>query len=169
MKHHQGRGEIDQKLFHRCLQSQRDLACLVLADISLSTETHINNQQRVIDVAQGGLLLLSEALQASRDPFAVFAFSSRRRDHIRFHHIKSFDESYNSTIRGRIQALEPGYYTCMAVQEAHKAGITPFCVTIDDAASDYLPYIFGSNHFVVIRDPAQLPLQLPKLYLNLTQ
>jgi nitric oxide reductase activation protein len=78
VKHHQGRGEIDQKLFHRCLQSQRDLACLVLADISLSTETHINNQQRVIDVAQGGLLLLSEALQASRDPFAVFAFSSRR-------------------------------------------------------------------------------------------
>jgi nitric oxide reductase NorD protein len=215
VQHRQGRGEIDQKLFRRCLQSQRDLACLVLADISLSTETHINNQQRVIDVAQDGLLLLSEALQASRDPFAVFAFSSRRRDHIRFHHIKSFEESYNSTIRGRIQALKPGYYTRMgaairqsinllkvrhehqkilllltdgkpndldlyegrygiedtrmAVQEAHKAGITPFCVTIDDEASDYLPYIFGSNHFVVIRDPAQLPLQLPKLYLNLTQ
>jgi nitric oxide reductase NorD protein len=47
--------------------------------------------------------------------------------------------------------------------------LTPFCVTIDDDASEYLPYVFGSNNYVVIRDPAQLPLQLPKLYLNLTQ
>jgi len=55
------------------------------------------------------------------------------------------------------------------VQEAHKAGLTPFCVTIDDEASEYLPYVFGSNNYVVIRDPTQLPLQLPKLYLNLTR
>lgn len=210
-----GRGVIDQKLFRRCQQGQRDLACLVLADISLSTDTYINNHQRVIDIARDGLQLLSEALQASRDPFALFAFSSRRRDHVRFHHIKGFDEAYTGVIRGRIQALEPGYYTRMgaairqatrllqarqehqkilllltdgkpndldlyegrygvedtrmAVQEAHKAGLTPFCVTIDDEASEYLPYVFGSNNFVVIRDPTQLPLQLPKLYMNLTR
>lgn len=209
-----GRGDSEQKLFRHCRQNQHDLACLVLADISLSTETHINNHQRVIDIARDGLQLLAEALQASRDPFALFAFSSRRRDHIRFHHIKGFDETYSDTIRGRIQALEPGFYTRMgaairqatrllqlrseqqkilllltdgkpndldlyegrygvedtrmAVQEAHRAGLIPFCVTIDDEASEYLPYIFGSNSFVVIRDPAQLPLQLPKLYLNLT-
>jgi nitric oxide reductase NorD protein len=215
VQNRRGQGAIDQKLFRRCQQSQRDLACLVLADVSLSTETYINNQQRVIDIARDGLQLLSEALQASRDPFALFAFSSRRRDHVRFHHLKGFDETYTSTIRGRIQALEPGFYTRMgaairqatkllgarheqqkvlllltdgkpndldlyegrygiedtrmAVQEAIKAGLTPFCVTIDDEASEYLPYVFGSHNYVVIRDPAQLPLQLPKLYLNLTQ
>ncbi|KAA1175933.1 VWA domain-containing protein [Marinobacter salinexigens] len=215
VQHRQRQGAIDQKLFRRCQQSQRDLACLVLADVSLSTESYINNHQRVIDVARDGLQLLSEALSASRDPFALFAFSSRRRDHVRFHHIKGFDEAYTATVRGRIQALEPGYYTRMgtairqatrvlqsrhehqkilllltdgkpndldlyegrygvedtrmAVQEALKAGLTPFCVTIDDEASEYLPYVFGSNNYVVIRDPAQLPLQLPKLYLNLTR
>jgi len=215
VQHRRGRGVIDPKLFRRCQQGQRDLACLVLADISLSTDTYINNHQRVIDIARDGLQLLSEALQASRDPFALFAFSSRRRDHVRFHHIKGFDEAYTGVIRGRIQALEPGYYTRMgaairqatrllqarqehqkilllltdgkpndldlyegrygvedtrmAVQEAHKAGLTPFCVTIDDEASEYLPYVFGSNNFVVIRDPTQLPLQLPKLYMNLTR
>ncbi len=214
VQQHRGQGDSEHKLFRRCLQNRHDLACLVLADISLSTETHINNHQRVIDIARDGLQLLAEALQASRDPFALFAFSSRRRDHIRFHHIKGFDETYSDTIRGRIQALEPGYYTRMgaairqatrllqprpeqqkilllltdgkpndldlyegrygvedtrmAVQEAHRAGLIPFCVTIDDEASEYLPYIFGSNSFVVIRDPAQLPLRLPKLYMNLT-
>lgn len=209
------RGHPEQRLFRQCRQSQRDLACLVLADISLSTESCVSHDQRVIDVARDGLQLLAEALHASRDPFALFAFSSRRRDHVRFHHIKAFEESWSSTIRGRIQALEPGYYTRMgaairqatrllqgrhehqrilflltdgkpndldlyegrygvedtrmAVQEALRAGVTPFCVTIDDEASEYLPYIFGSNHFVVIRDPVQLPLQLPKLYMRLTQ
>jgi nitric oxide reductase NorD protein len=215
VQNRRGQGAIDQKLFRRCQQSQRDLACLVLADVSLSTETYINNQQRVIDIARDGLQLLSEALQASRDPFALFAFSSRRRDHVRFHHLKGFDETYTSTIRGRIQALKPGFYTRMGaairqatkllgarheqqkvlllltdgkpndldryegrygiddtrmvVQEAIKAGLTPFFITIDDEASEYLPYVFGSHNYVVIRDPAQLPLPLPKLYLNLTQ
>lgn len=215
VQHRRGSGVIDQKLFRRCQLSQRDLACLILADVSLSTDTYINNHQRVIDITRDGLQLLSEALQASRDPFALFAFSSRRRDHVRFHHIKGFDEAYTDISRGRIQALEPGYYTRMgaairqatrllqarhehqkilllltdgkpndldlyegrygvedtrmAVQEAHKAGLTPFCVTIDDDAIEYLPYVFGSNNFVVIRDPAQLPLQLPKLYMNLTR
>ncbi|HTN33282.1 MAG TPA: VWA domain-containing protein [Marinobacter sp.] len=210
----EGSGAIDQKLFRHCQQTRRDLACLVLADISLSTETYINNHHTVIDVVKDGLQLLSEALQASQDPFALFAFSSRRRDHVRFHHIKGFDEAYTGTIRGRIQALAPGYYTRMgaairqatkqlqqrhehqkilllltdgkpndldlyegrygvedtrmAVQEAHRAGLTPFCVTIDSEANEYLPYVFGTSNFVVIHDPAQLPLQLPKLYLNLT-
>ncbi|WP_286815693.1 nitric oxide reductase activation protein NorD [Marinobacter sp. UBA3607] len=215
VQHKRGIGEVDQKLFRQCKQNQRDLACLVLTDISLSTDTYINNHQRVIDIARDGLQLLSEALTASRDPFALFAFSSRRRDHIRFHHIKSFEEPYNDTTRGRIQALEPGYYTRMgaairqsikllqarpehqkilllltdgkpndldlyegrygvedtrmAVQEAHKAGLTPFCVTIDEEANEYLPYVFGSSNFVVIKDPTQLPGQLPKLYMNLTR
>jgi nitric oxide reductase NorD protein len=209
-----GNGAIDQKLFRHCQQTRRDLSCLVLADISLSTETSIDNHHTVIDVVKDGLQLLSEALQASQDPFALFAFSSRRRDHVRFHHIKGFDEAYTGMIRGRIQALKPGYYTRMgaairqatrllqqrhehqkilllltdgkpndldlyegrygvedtrmAVQEAHRAGLTPFCVTIDSEASEYLPYVFGSSNFVVIHNPAQLPLQLPKLYLNLT-
>jgi nitric oxide reductase NorD protein len=59
--------------------------------------------------------------------------------------------------------------TRMAVQEAHKAGLTPFCVTIDEEANEYLPYVFGSTNYVVIKDPTQLPAQLPKLYLNLTR
>jgi len=215
VQHHRGVGEMDQKLFRQCKQNQRDLACLVLTDVSLSTDTFINNNQRVIDIARDGLQLLSEALTASRDPFALFAFSSRRRDHVRFHHIKGFDEPYNDTSRGRIQALEPGYYTRMgaairqsikllktrpehqkilllltdgkpndldlyegrygvedtrmAVQEAHRAGLTPFCVTIDEEANEYLPYVFGSTNYVVIKDPTQLPAQLPKLYMNLTR
>ena len=43
-----------------------------------------------------------------------------------------------------------------------------FCVTIDQQASDYLPYLFGQGHYRVIRRAAELPELLPRLYLLLT-
>lgn len=202
--------------FYRTFNNQvRDLSCLILADLSLSTDTWVNNDQRVIDVVQDSLQLLCEALSATGDRFSVYGFSSRKRDHVRFHLIKNFNERYSDQIRGRIQHLKPGYYTRMgaairqsikvlsnekshqrvlmiitdgkpndldlyegrygvedtrmAILEAKRAGLQPFCVTIDDDADEYLPYLFGQNGFVVIKDPAQLPKELPRLYVNLTR
>ena len=47
-------------------------------------------------------------------------------------------------------------------------GLTPFCVTIDEQAEDYLPHLFGSKGFVVVKDAAALPQVLPRLYAQLT-
>jgi len=91
----------------------RDLSCLLLADLSLSTDAWINDYQRVIDVIQDSLFLFSESLSATGDRFAMYGFSSRKRDPVRVHQIKSFDENYNPAIRGRIAATKPGYYTRM--------------------------------------------------------
>ncbi len=70
----------------------RDLCCLLLADLSLSTDTWINNQTRVIDVIRDSLFLFAESLSATGDQFAMYGFSSRRRDPIRYHQIKAFNE-----------------------------------------------------------------------------
>ncbi len=45
----------------------------------------------------------------------------------------------------------------MPVLEAESLGLRPFCVTIDERASDYLPYLFGKQSYVVIHDAEQLP------------
>ncbi|GKT12109.1 MAG: nitric oxide reductase NorD protein [Thiomicrorhabdus sp.] len=58
--------------------------------------------------------------------------------------------------------------TKKAIAEAKQLGITPFCVTIDLEAKDYLAYLFGKNGYVVIRDSQKLPKVLPEIYLNLT-
>lgn len=211
----QGQVSSDPRLYRSFSAQVRDLSCLMLADLSLSTDTYINNEQRVIDVIHDSLQLFSEALSSTGDRFALYGFSSRRRDHVRFNMIKNFNERYGDIVRGRIQALKPGYYTrmgtairqatkvlsvekshqrvlliltdgkpndldCyegrygiedtrMAIIEAKRLGLQPFCVTIDDEADEYLPYIFGNNAFVVIKDPQQLPNELPRLYVNLTQ
>lgn len=94
-----------------CERRERDLCCLVLADLSLSTDTWVSDEQRVIDVIRDSLWLFSEALGATGDPFGLYGFSSRKRDHIRFHRIKDFDEPADDRIRGRIGALKPGFYT----------------------------------------------------------
>jgi nitric oxide reductase NorD protein len=108
-------------LYKALRSGSRDLACLLLADLSLSTDTWINDHSRVIDVIRDSLYLFAESLSATGDRFAVYGFSSRKRDPIRYHQIKTFDERYDGWIRGRIQAIKPGYYTRMGAAIRHSA------------------------------------------------
>src|SRR5574343_983551 len=194
---------------------ERDLACLLLADLSMSTDAPISDTHRIVDVIRDSLLLFSEALTATGDRFGIYGFSSLRRQNIRFHLLKDFGQRYDAAARGRILALKPGFYTRMgaalrqaaailaeqpasrrllliitdgkpndldvydsrygiedtrmAVHEARRLGLTPFCVTIDHEAGAYLPYLFGPAGFCVIRKPEELPSRLPLLYVQLTR
>ncbi|MCU7846365.1 MAG: VWA domain-containing protein [Candidatus Thiodiazotropha sp. (ex Monitilora ramsayi)] len=100
----------------------RDLTCLLLADLSLSTDSWIDNHHRVIDVIRDSLYLFAESLSATGDTFGLYGFSSRKRNPVRFHQIKSFTEPYSANSRGRIDAIKPGYYTRMgaAIRYAHQ-------------------------------------------------
>jgi nitric oxide reductase NorD protein len=107
------------RLYRDLRNGARDLACLLLADLSLSTDSWINDHARVIDVIRDSLLLFAESLAATGDRFAMYGFSSRRRDPVRFHQLKSFAEPYNSGVRGRINVIKPGYYTRMGAAIRH--------------------------------------------------
>ena len=56
-----------------------------------------------------------------------------------------------------------------AIQEARSAGLTPFCVTIDQKAHDYLPHLFGSQGYTLIHRPQELNHRLARLYAELTR
>ncbi len=201
-------------LYRDFRNAHRDFATLLLADLSLSTDSWINNHARVVDVIRESLHLFSDALTHTGDQFALYGFSSLKREKVRFHQLKTFEEKFNDRVRGRIEMIKPGYYTRMgaairhatallsrqlanhrilllltdgkpndldkyegrygiedtrkAIFEAKQAGLHPFCVTIDEEGSSYLPHIFGPNGYIVIRKPEQLPLRLPRLYSQLT-
>lgn len=203
-----------QNLYKKRCRNERDISCLVLADLSMSTDAGINADQRVIDVIRDSILVFSEALLEAGDPFAVYGFSSIKNKQVRFNLVKNFTEQYGDAVRGRILSIKPGFYTRMgasirqatqileqqnsqqrllliisdgkpndidhyegrygiedtrkAIQEAKHLGLQPFCITIDEEGSDYLPYLFGDQGYAVIKDIARLPSLLPKLYLNLT-
>ena len=193
---------------------ERSLACLTLADLSLSTESWVGEAGRVIDVIRDSLLLFAEALAASGDDFGLYGFSSLRRQEVRWQILKDFSERYDDATRGRILAIRPGYYTRMgaairqssrilqqrpankrllllisdgkpndldhyegrygvedtrqAVLEARREGVTPFCVTVDREAGEYLPHLFGHRGFVVVQQAERLPQVLTRLYASLT-
>lgn len=56
-----------------------------------------------------------------------------------------------------------------AIEEAKQKGLTPFCITVDSEAKDYLPYLFGRNGYTVVRDGQKLPKIIPEIYMNLTK
>ena len=98
-------------LYRDIRSGERDLSCLLLADLSLSTDTWIDDRHRVIDVIRDSLFLFAECLHATGDRCSLYGFSTRKQDPIRVHAIKTFDEHYGAEVRGRIDAIKPGYYT----------------------------------------------------------
>jgi nitric oxide reductase NorD protein len=108
-----GHAGSEAALFREFRNLDRDLSSLVLADLSLSTGAHVNDDSRVIDVIRDSLHLLSEALDGTGDRYALYGFSSKNRDHVRFHEIKPFGNQPASLTHARINAIKPGYYTRM--------------------------------------------------------
>ena len=47
-----------------------------------------------------------------------------------------------------------------AVSESKLQGISPFCLTIDRQAADYLPAMFGERHYAMLPRPELLPTVL---------
>lgn len=214
-KGHQNKSLHHQKFYENFEKKTRDMATLILADISLSTEAGITQEIRVIDMIKDGLMVFSQALEKLEDKFAIYAFSSNKNTNVKFHIIKNFKEKYSNLIRGRIEAIKPGYYTRLgaairestkilnkqqnqnkllliisdgkpndidrydgrygiedtkkAIEEVKQKGITPFCITIDIEAKDYLSYLFGKNGYAVVRDSKKLPKIMPGVYINLTK
>lgn len=58
--------------------------------------------------------------------------------------------------------------TRMALVEARKAGVHPFCITVDPNARDYLRRIYGDHGYTIIDSVDDLPARLPALYRQLT-
>jgi nitric oxide reductase activation protein len=58
--------------------------------------------------------------------------------------------------------------TARALQEAERARIATFCVTVDPAGHDYLRTMCAEDRYLVIDDVRALPRELTKLYRGLT-
>ena len=58
--------------------------------------------------------------------------------------------------------------TRMALIEAKRSGIHPFCITIDSEAKDYLPHMYGAVNYAVIDEVRKLPLKVSDIYRRLT-
>jgi len=102
---------MTQALYQACRRSKRDMAILLLIDISGSTDSWISANRRVIDVEREALLLVCIALKGMGEPYSVQSFSGQGPHAVTVRTLKRFDEPYNNVIARRIAALEPEQYT----------------------------------------------------------
>ena len=100
-----------QALYQTQRRARRNMAILLLIDVSGSTDGWIAANRRVIDVEREALLLVCLALEGLGEPYAVQAFSGQGPNGVSVRTLKRFDEPYSNDVALRIAALEPEQYT----------------------------------------------------------
>ncbi len=111
-------GVGSERVYTQVRSATRDLAVAILMDVSLSTDSWIDNH-RVLDVEKEAVLALSHGLAACGDEHAIFTFTSRQRHWVNVQTVKPFDSPLNDAVERRLQALRPGYYTRIGAALRH--------------------------------------------------
>jgi nitric oxide reductase activation protein len=99
--------------------NHRDLAVLILLDVSGSTGEQLGGQAKVLDVEKQTAVILGQGLAAIGDRFAVCGFSSNGREQCEYLLFKHFDDSWAGDATGRIMAAWPRSSTRMGPALRH--------------------------------------------------
>jgi Mg-chelatase subunit ChlD len=113
------RQEPDPRIFRATTSKNRDLAVLLLLDISESTRDRLASGASILDVERLAVAVLAEAMSALGDPFSMLAFASDGRDDVEMTTVKAFNEPYDRTCIGRLAALSSGLSTRLGTALRH--------------------------------------------------
>lgn len=114
---------LPQGLYQSHRRARRDMAIMLLIDISGSTDSWISAGKRIIDVQREALLLVSSALQGLAEPYSVLGFSGEGPHGVTIRVIKSFEEPHGAEVAARIAALEPEQYTRAGAAIRHASAV----------------------------------------------
>ena len=110
----------DPRIHGRYERRNRDLAVLVLLDISESTRDKVLGSSRsVLDVERQATALLAHAMSELGDPFAIAAFCSNRRDDVHYLRIKDFRANFDDVAKSHLAGLESGLSTRLGAAIRH--------------------------------------------------
>jgi hypothetical protein len=107
-------GHQSENIYTKRLRKQRDVAVSILLDQSSSTARTITRNplqpytypgRRIIEIEKEGLVLMSEALEAVGDLYAINGFTSEGRRNVKFYVVKDFHEKYSDETEKRIGGI----------------------------------------------------------------
>jgi len=112
----------DPRINIRIVRKVRDLAVLVLLDLSESTNEKLGDSDKpVIQLAREATSLLSWAIDRVGDPFAIHGFASDGRHDVQYYRFKDFDDSYDDDVKARLAGMQGGLSTRMGAALRHAA------------------------------------------------
>ncbi len=107
-------GHQSERIYTKRLRRRRDVAVSFLLDQSSSTARTIGRHplqpythpgRRIIEIEKEGLVLMSEALEAVGDVYAINGFTSEGRRNVKFYVMKDFNEHYSDEVMRRIGGI----------------------------------------------------------------
>lgn len=112
----------DPRINVRHVRKVRDLAVLLLIDLSQSTAEPLRgSEQTILELSREAATLLADAMDKIGDPFAVHGFASDGRHEIEYRRFKDFDEDWNDAPKGRLAAMASGLSTRLGTAIRHAA------------------------------------------------
>ena len=75
--------------------------------------------KKIIDIEVESLVVMTEALDALGDDYAIFGFSGQGRENVDFYAIKDFKDTYSEDLKMRISGIEPKQSTRMGPAIRH--------------------------------------------------
>ena len=110
----------DTRIMMRYKRNLRDLAVMVLLDMSESANDKVRGQDyTVMDLTRAATVLLSGALDRIGDPFALHGFCSDGRHDVHYYRFKDFDQPYNDDVKARLSGMHGSYSTRMGAALRH--------------------------------------------------
>jgi nitric oxide reductase NorD protein len=113
----------DPRIFRSSAAAYRDLAVLLLIDISQSTHDRLAPGGTILDVERLAVAMLAEAMQSLGDPFGLVAFASSGRDDVRMTTVKAFGEPYDRACVARLAGLSSGLSTRLGTALRHAGAV----------------------------------------------
>jgi hypothetical protein len=114
----------DTRIMMRYKRNLRDLAVMVLLDMSESANDKVRGQEySVMDLTRAATVLLADALDRIGDPFALHGFCSDGRHDVHYYRFKDFEDPYNDVVKARLAAMKGSYSTRMGAALRHAGAV----------------------------------------------
>jgi nitric oxide reductase NorD protein len=113
----------DEAVYLDSLRRRRDLAVLVLLDVSGSTAQPGTFGQNVHEQQRAAAAALTIALHELGDRVALFAFQSQGRAAVNLLPVKRFDDNMDTLVMRRLAGLTPGAYSRLGAAIRHGTSI----------------------------------------------
>jgi len=110
----------DPRITMRNVINRRDLAVVILLDLSESTNEFVRGAEKtVLELTREACALVASAIGGIGDPFAIHGFASDGRHDVQYYRFKDFEQRFDDEVKSRLAGMRGGLSTRMGAAMRH--------------------------------------------------